>query len=406
MSCRGWSSDAWAAVSLTLGLQERGHEVLLVCREKEGEGVAEKAAEAGVRRIEFLSFQSGLRPAVWRRDLRVLRRLMGAADIQVLHAHRGQDHWLAAATLRLGGGGNRPAALIRSRHILQPVRTHPANRWLYNRATDRVVAATEKIREGFERSGAFRSARLITLRGGVDAREFRPGLNGRADREKFGIPDSDVVFGMNSSFIRLKGHMTALEALARLRRRGLPARLLPACAGGDQENVGRRAAEMGIGNAVHLLGFRSDLPTALSAADAGLFAARSSEGTCRAVLEWMALGRPVVATDVGCVRELLRDGAEGLIVPPENPAAMADAMERLILNPDLRRDMGRTARDRAEREYDRRAWTGRMVGVYRRALGLPAESADLGDAESPEAAALAGRHAAQAGGEGGRGRGR
>ena len=374
-----------------------------MCREKEGEGVAEKAAEAGIRRIEFFSFQSGLRPAVWRRDIRGLRRLMAAADIQVLHAHRGQEHWLAAATLRLGGGGerggeNRPAAaLIRSRHILQPVRTHPANRWLYNRATDQVVAATEKIRAGFERSGAFRSARLITLRGGVDARDFRPGLNGRGDRERFGIPDSDVVFGMNSSFIRLKGHMTALEALARLRQRGLPARLLPACAGGDQQKVARRAAEMGIGDAVHLLGFRNDLPTALSAADAGLFAARSSEGTSRAVLEWMALGRPVVATDVGCVRELLRDGADGLIVPPENPAALADAMERLVRNPERLRDMGRSARDRAEREYDRRAWTGRMVGVYRRALGLPAEPAGDAGGAPPEGVDGADQPAAQAG---------
>jgi glycosyltransferase involved in cell wall biosynthesis len=260
-----------------------------------------------------------------------------------------------------------------------------------------VVAATEKIRAGFERSGAFRSARLITLRGGVDARDFRPGLNGRGDRERFGIPDSDVVFGMNSSFIRLKGHMTALEALARLRQRGLPARLLPACAGGDQQKVARRAAEMGIGDAVHLLGFRNDLPTALSAADAGLFAARSSEGTSRAVLEWMALGRPVVATDVGCVRELLRDGADGLIVPPENPAALADAMERLVRNPERLRDMGRSARDRAEREYDRRAWTGRMVGVYRRALGLPAEPAGDAGGAPPEGVDGADQPAAQAG---------
>ncbi len=243
------------------------------------------------------------------------------------------------------------------------------------------------------------------MRGGVDERDFRPGLNGRVDRERLGIPDSDVVFGMTSSFIRRKGHMMAIEALARLRRRNLPARLMLACAGGDQEKVGRRAGELGIGDAVHFLGFRSDLPTAMSAADAGLFAALSSEGTCRVVLEWMALGRPVVATDVGCVRELLRDGAEGLIVPPENPAAMADAMERLVLDPDLRRDMGKTARVHALREYDRNAWTGRMVSVYRRALGLSVESASPG-AAPPKAAARAGQPVAPAGEEGGGGRGR
>ena len=379
-----------------------------MCRKKEGEGVAEKAAEAGVRRIEFLSFQSGLRPAVWRRDIRGLRRLMGAADIQVLHAHRGQDHWLAAATLRLGGGGRGGG----KKEIGRPPRSSAPG--TSSNPSGRIRPTAGSItgpRTGWSRrpkkSGRGLSARarsgphgIITLRGGVDARDFRPGLNGRADREKFGIPDSDVVFGMNSSFIRLKGHMTALEALARLRRRGLPARILPACAGGDQEKVARRAAEMGIGDAVHLLGFRSDLPTALSAADAGLFAARSSEGTSRAVLEWMALGKPVVATDVGCVRELLRDGTEGLIVPPENPAALADAMERLVRNPERRRDMGRSARDRAEREYDRGAWTGRMVGVYRRALGLPAEPAGGAPPEGMEGADPPAARAGEGGGGG------
>ena len=88
-----------------------------------------------------------------------------------------------------------------------------------------------------------------------------------------------------------------------------------------------------------------------------------------------------------------------MIVPPENPAAMADAMERLILNPDLRRDMGRTARDHAEREYDRHAWTGRMVGGYRRALGLPPEPAG---GAPPEGMDAADQPAAQSGGGSGR----
>ncbi len=128
MSCRGWSSDAWAAVSLTLGLQDRGHDVILVCREIEGVGVAERAAEAGVRRIEFLSFRTGFRPGIWRKDLRGLRRLQRTADIQVFHTHRGQDHWLAAATLRLnggGGGGGREETAARRAH---PLPTHPPAR--------------------------------------------------------------------------------------------------------------------------------------------------------------------------------------------------------------------------------------------------------------------------------------
>lgn len=377
MSCRGWSSDAWAAVSLTLGLQEQGHDVVLVCREGSGEGVAARAGEAGVQRTEFLSFETGFMPRAWRKDIRGILDLWRKEGIQVFHTHRGQDHWLAAAALRLIGGRERSRpVLIRSRHILLPVRTHLPNRWLYNRATDRTVAATDKILRGFMRTGAFRESRFITLRGGVDARDFHPRLNGREVRDQLGISDSDVAFGMASSFASYKGHLTALEALASLRNRGLPARLLLASSGGIQDTVARRSAELEIADAVHFLGYRQDLSTALSAADVGLFAARQSEGTSRVVLEWMALGKPVVATDVGCVRELLSDGVEGLIVPSENPAALEAAMERLILSAALRRRMGSAARDHAEREYDRKAWTERMVAVYREALGRTARIQD------------------------------
>ena len=382
MSCRGWNSDAWAAVSLTLGLQELGHNVILVCRKGEGKGVAERASNAGVQRVMFLSFRTGFAPKAWIYDIRGIVERWRRDRIQILHAHRGQDHWLAAAARRLiAGTHSRPPALIRSRHILQPVRTHWLNRWLYNHATAQTVTATETIRRGYMKTRTFQESRFITLRGGVDTRVFRPGPDSHEIRAQFKIPDGEIVFGMSSRFIPLKGHMDAVDALARLRKdRGLPARLMMAGSGGDHEKVAVRAAELGIEDAVHFLGFRNDLPAALSAADAGLFAARSSEGTSRAVLEWMALGKPVVATDVGCVRELLEDGAEGLVVPPEDPSALAGAMERIVRNSDLRRQLGAASRARAESEYDRLVWTRKWVGVYRSVLGQTAAADDPGAA--------------------------
>ncbi|MFQ5693115.1 MAG: glycosyltransferase family 4 protein, partial [Nitrospinota bacterium] len=309
---------------------------------------------------------------VWWADTLGLRKLCQAERAEILHAHRGQEHWLAAAALRLSVRWDNPLpVLIRSRHILEAVRTHPANRWLYNRATARTLTATRGILQRYLQSGAFHPSRFVVLRGGVDAREFRPEQEGRAIRARLGIAEGDVTFGMTSSFVPIKGHMTALEALAILRRRGLPARLLLASSGGDQDRVARHAAELDIADAVHFLGYRQDLPRALSAADVGLFAARRSEGTSRVVLEWMALGRPVVATDVGCVRELLGDGKEGLIVPLENTGALADAMERLVLDAALRRRLGAEARARAETEYDRQVWTARTEAIYREALGRP-----------------------------------
>jgi glycosyltransferase involved in cell wall biosynthesis len=369
MSCRGWNSDAWAAVSLTLGLQALGHHTVLVCREGKGEDVAQRAAEAGVRRIEYLSFDTGFKPHIWEKDLRGFRELWRKDRFNVFHAHRGQEHWLAAAAIRrINRKTDFRPVLIRSRHILEPVRAHLFNRWLYNSATDKTVAATRKILEGYTKTGAFRESRFTALLGGVDTGDFCPGRNGEKLREQLGIPETEITFGMASQFISIKGHMNALEAFAILLNRKIPAHLILAGFGGDQDKVARRAAELEIDHAVHFLGFRKDLPAALSTADVGLYTARSSEGTCRVVLEWMALGKAVTATDVGCVRELLADQKEGLLVPAENPVALADAMERLARSPDLRSRLGAAAREHAEREYGRGVWTEQMVAIYKRAL--------------------------------------
>ncbi len=385
MTCRGWNSDAWAAVSLTLGLQELGHHVVMVCRRGSGEGVAARAAEAGVLRIEFLSFETGFKPHVWKRDLRGYLDLWRKEKINVFHAHRGQDHWLAAAALRrIARESKFRPALIRSRHILAPVRTHPLNRWLYNSATDKTVTATRKILQGYIHSKAFRKSQFIALRGGVDTEEFCPGNNGYKVRQQLGISDSDVTFGMSSRFIPIKGHMNALEAFAILTKREVRAHLLLASFGEEQEKVARRATELEIDHAVHFLGFRKDLPATLSAADVGIYAANTSEGTCRVLLEWMALGKGVAATDVGCVRELLEDQKEGLIVPADNPVALADAMERLARSPDLRNRLGAAAREHAEREYSRRVWTKQMEAVYHEALRrLRSPNGELASSPAP-----------------------
>lgn len=369
VSCRGWSSDAWNALSLTRGLQDRGHRVFLVCRRGEGEPIVRRAHRAGIERILTLSFKTGLRPGAWWEDIQRIRRLCREEGVQILHAHRGQEHWLSAAALRLPGfpGPSRPA-LFRSRHILEPVRAHPLNRWLYNGPTDRTIAVTEGIRRGYLRSGVFQPGRFAVIRGGVDCRAFRPDLDGSALRKSLGLIPQDVAVGMAASFIPIKGHLLALEALALLRRRGLPVVYLLASSGGDEEKIRGRALEVGLSRWVHFLGYQEDLPSALAATDLGLFPSLQSEGTSRALLEFMAMGRPVVAAEVGCVRELLADGEEGLIVPPRDPEALAYAMEKLALDPEGRRRMGASCRRRAERDYSRDVMVSRMEALYRQIL--------------------------------------
>ena len=369
LSCRGWSSDAWNALSLTRGLQDRGHRVLLVCRQEKGENIIRRASAAGIQRIRTLSFKTGFRPGAWWVDIRDLRRLCLDERAEILHAHRGQEHWLSAAALKLPGYPSpfRPR-LFRSRHILGPVQTHLLNRWLYNGPTDRTIAVTDEIRRRYLGSGAFQSERFSVIPGGVDGHAFRPDLDGNTLRRSLGIGPQDVAVGMAASFIPIKGHLLALEALDLVRRRGLAVVYLLTSSGGDEEKIKKRAQEMDLSQWVHFLGYQENLPSALAATDVGLFASHQSEGTSRALLEFMAMAKPVVATDVGCVRELLADGDEGMIVPPKDPEAMANALEKLVLDPEGRRQIGLAARRRAERDYSRDVMVDRVEALYHQVL--------------------------------------
>ncbi|MGH7345201.1 MAG: glycosyltransferase, partial [Candidatus Rokuibacteriota bacterium] len=144
MSCRGWSSDAYWAARMTRELTRRGHLVTLGCRAGTEARVIDRARREGVERVTTLNLAGGVRPVADGRDLRRLRALMPGVD--VVHVHRGKEHWLAAVANRLIAT---PRPIVRTRHIAQAVRPHAANRWLYRRATALVVTVADAIRRQY-----------------------------------------------------------------------------------------------------------------------------------------------------------------------------------------------------------------------------------------------------------------
>ena len=232
VSCRGWSSDAYWAARAAVELERAGQDVTLVCKRRSEERVMRRAREAGVNRIESLALASGVDPLADARDLRRLVGWLPQAD--VLHVHRGKEHWLAALANRLSRV-RRP--LVRTRHIVQPVRPHALNRWLYRRATDQVVTVTEAIRRQLVAAGLVDADRVAALAGGVDAARFRPGA---ADpdglRGRLGVAPGTPIVGLvfrHGAFTNANQELTAQALLFYVpglpfgRRRALHAEPVP-----------------------------------------------------------------------------------------------------------------------------------------------------------------------------------
>jgi glycosyltransferase involved in cell wall biosynthesis len=339
MSCRGWSSDAYWAARLSVELERAGHYVILACRRGTEDTVIEKARAAGARHIEILSFDGGLKPASDAADVKRLREWL--PEIDVVHAHRGKEHWLAAVANRLS---TTPRPLVRTRHIVQPVRAHALNRWLYRKATGLTVTVTEAIRRQYLAAELAPPERVIALPGGVDAEAFRPGRAAEPFRRAIGLVDDTPLIGLLGGFRIMKGQLIALEAMERLARANRAFHMALVGRGALDLTIRAARARAGLAERVSILEGETDPVNAVAAFDVALYVPLESDGMSRVLFEYLAAGRAVIASRVGVVTEVLADGENALLVPAGEPGPLAEAIGRLLGDRALRARLGAAAR--------------------------------------------------------------
>ncbi len=361
MSCRGWSSDAYWAAQAVHELQRAGCDAVLCCRAGTEERVVNPARALGVKRIETLRLRSGLKPTADLADIARLIRWLPQVD--VVHVHRGKEHWLAALANRLSWS---PRPLVRTRHIVQVVRPHRGNRWLYQTATDLVLTVTDAINRQYVTSGLLPPERVVTLPGGVDTDRFHPRVDGRAVRAALGFNDGAVLLGMVSGLRVMKGHAVVLEAVTALARDGIRPHVLLAGQGRHQATIREAILKAGLENQFTFMGFVPDLPRTMAAMDVGLYVPLESDGMGRVVFEYLAMARPLIASRVGIVPEALTNGHDALLVPAGDPEALAVAIRRLLEDRQLRQDLGAAGRSLVEERYSGSRLAERLVALYSR----------------------------------------
>lgn len=236
------------------------------------------------------------------------------------------------------------------------------------RLADRVIVNAESLRP----RGRV-ALRTEVVPSGVDAERFRPRAGERAGaKARLGVPANRPLIGTVGRLEARKGTVTLVEAAARLAARGVPDLEVAVVGDGPLRNeIASRAAALGIGERVRLLGDRSDVREVLAALDVFVLPSRT-EGMSNALLEAMAMERPVVATAVGGTPEVIVAEATGLLVQPDDPEAMAGAVARLLGAPELAAEFGTAGRRRVEERYGVRAMVRRLEAIYA-AVGTPGD---------------------------------
>jgi glycosyltransferase involved in cell wall biosynthesis len=257
-----------------------------------------------------------------------------------------------------------PRPIVRTRHIVQPIRPHALNRWLYRRATDLVVTVTEAIRSQYVASRLVTPERVVALPGGVDAERFDPKTDGAGFRSSLAV-DADVpLVGLVSGLRLMKGHLIAVDAVKRLAAEGRRFRVVFIGEGAMEPAVSRAVATAGLEQRIAFVGFTRDMPAAMAAFDVALYPPLESDGMSRVLFEYLAMGRAVVASRVGVVPEVLTDGASALLVPAGEPGPLAAALGRLLDDGALRTKLGAAASELVRARLSGACLARRLAELY------------------------------------------
>lgn len=194
---------------------------------------------------------------------------------------------------------------------------------------DKVITPSEMGRQALLRDYRLPEAGVTVIRNGIDLNEFKI-RDCRSDVEKqFGIPRDDPIVGIVAQLTEWKGHRYLLEGIP-LVLKSVPRAKFLVVGGGDlMDQLKNLARDLGVSSSVIFTGYRSDVKELMGSFDLCVLCS-IREGLPNAVIEAMAMGKAVVATDVGAARELVQDGNTGYVVPPRNPPALARAIVTLV----------------------------------------------------------------------------
>lgn len=343
---------------LAWGLHARGHRVVVATRPSPI--WAEQCRAEGLAHAPL-----PMRHALDLRSVVALARLLREECIQIVHCHKGRARTLAL----LAGLVVKIPVLVLNRGV-----SFPLDRWnrlgYATRRVTAVVAVCESIKRGLVAAGV-PAGKIEVIYSGTDLGRFHPQVDGSGIRRALGLGPGHALVtqvGIRS----WRGNDDVLDAMARVHREAPQARLL--FVGSPPPRIPillEKARRRGLAGVVSVLGHREDIPEILAGSDVVVDASYAGLGLTGSLREALAVETPVIGTDLEGMPELILDGETGLLVPPRNPEALAQALLRVLENPARAKAMARAGRKRVEALFALATKIERTEALYQRLLAAP-----------------------------------
>ena len=336
----------------------RGYELTFVCNP--GAPLEQQATAQGIPTVPLR-----MRQAYELQSMARFWSVLGRHRIGLLHTHTSKDHWICGPAARLRG-----VPIIRSRHIGTPVKTNVFSSLIYTGLADRVLTSSAETRDDLLRIPRLRPERVVEIPAGIDVTRFHPRASGAGIIKEFNLEGVAPIIGYISRLEKGKGFRYLMEAAPSVLKRWPNARFLFV---GDGPPWDRRTADElltthALQSHAILTGFRTDIPDLLAAMTCLVFPSFKIEGTPQVLLQALAMEIPVVATRVGGIPKLIADRETGLLVEPQDAAALSRAIHWLLDHLPEARMMAQRGRENVVRNFSLGHAIDRTIAVYRELL--------------------------------------
>jgi len=351
-----WGGIEQHAIDVAAGLKDRGYNVMIVGRN----------VEFFVKIYQEVCpvYTFPIRNSIDPQSILGLARLIRREKVDIIHTHTSRDAWMALLSTFVAGRGK----VVTTRHVPLAAKQDAVHRWYY-RQLSAVICVSEYVRNIFlGPNPAIDPAKVRTVYPGIDVGKFN-GVSRIDIREKLARQDRGFIIGFVGRITREKGLADLIRAVAELKAGGKKVQLTLV---GDVnpntpdylEDLRELCRELAVDDIVLFQGFTQQIVDYICAFDTLVLPSVTSETFGLVLGEAMACGKPVISTDTGAQREFVQDGVNGYLVPPASPGRLAEALGRLIDNPEKASAMGLSGQEMIRGNFSQKQMLDRIEECY------------------------------------------
>lgn len=361
ISVRWWNACAYYAIIIAKGIHNLNHKVQIYSDKDSPPYNHSLENSLSTNAFNFASLQ----PFNFFKNYFSIKSKIKRENIQVVNCHRPEDHLLIGLICKSLG-----IPLVRTVGDIRPPAENFINKWLHLNATDYFIFTSESNRTRFVSVWPDIAKKSIIILGGLDLELFKPMKKSKKILEQLKFNSTDKIVGFIGRLSKTKGLPTFIRTAALIKDKLPQTKFLIS---GEEVSVKRddiksMADSLNLGESLFFLDRHDPVQEVISAVDVGIISSNDSEAISRIGMEYISMGKPVVATDVNVLPEIIENGVNGFITNTEDPHSMADAAIRLLTDEQLYNTMLTQNIETSRNKFDYLKEAQKTLDIYNQIL--------------------------------------